>query len=78
MNPGLVQPIRRGRSLFVSVVVEACRYPLKNQPVPHETVSAERQRFVLGLAWGSADAVGQAVVELDPIENRAAGLFANI
>ena len=73
-----MQPIRRGRSLFVSVVVEACRYPLKNQPVPHETVSIERQRFVLGLGWGSADAAGLTVVELDPIENRATGLFANV
>ena len=73
-----MQPIRRERRLFVLVVVEAYRYPLKNLPVQYETVSAERQRFVLGLGWGSADAAGLTVVELDPIENRAAGLFANV
>ena len=73
-----MQPIRRGRRLFESVVVEACRYPLKDLPGPHETVSAERQCFVLGSVRGSADAVGLTFVEPDPIENRAAGLFANV
>ena len=74
-----MQLIRKGRRFFVSVVVEACQgYPLKNLLVLHATASAERQRFVLGLVRGAGNAGGLTFVELDPIENRASGLFANV
>ncbi len=78
-GPGLVQLIRKGRVFLVLVVVKVGEgVPLKNILWPGETVSAERQRLVLGLVWGSGNADGLTFVAPDPIENRASGLFANV